>query len=399
MIMSACKVVTIKANHELYKKGEPATSIELVELEEVGNTIVAEKGRYMVGDQVLFIQPDYCLPDTPNFSEFYYPGGDASKSRLGSHGRIKAIKFNLSLAPDNNDPVYSYGIVRDLTPDVLKFIGREDELDKIIGITKWSEPEEKTSGGGVGGSADSAPFPEGLYKTDEENINNVWNTIKYPVELIGTQKIDGSSITSYCKQDSKGKWKAGICSRTLEKKLVYKKVVGFKKPTILQWIKKNIFRKEIDLRIFNLVPATSDFVVVGGPYLKLLEEYCKQYNEGISLRGELCGKGLRGSGNKNNPTVTETPHVEFYAADDIDNGIARRMGEHMFDALVGALGVKRCPILFTETFNSREEIEAKCQEMFDYFKSQKILIEGVVLKTLDGKWSAKLMNLEYDAKK
>jgi hypothetical protein len=30
---------------------------------------------------------------------------------------------------------------------------------------------------------------------------------------------------------------------------------------------------------------------------------------------------------------------------------------------------------------------------------KKILVEGVVLKSLDGSWSAKLMNLEYDAKK
>jgi hypothetical protein len=317
---------------------------------------------------------------------------------LGSNGRIKAIKFNLSVAADDNTPVYSYGILMEADKNLISLGEKDGQLDVVLGVTKWNEPEEKTTGGGISGTADSAPFPEGLYKTDEENINNLWNTVKYPVELIGTHKVDGSSITIYCKK-KKGEWKSGICSRTLEKKLFYKKVTGYKKPTVLEWIKKNILRMKIDLRIFELVPATSEFVVIGLQYLNKLEEYCKEYDKEISLRGELCGKGLRGSGNKNNPTVSEDPHVKFYAADSLEEGIARRMGEYTFNALTVALGITRCPVLFCDTFNSREEIEAKCQEMFDDFKSQKILIEGVVLKTLDGKWSAKLMNLEYDSKK
>jgi hypothetical protein len=403
--MSACKIVTVKAKHKLYKKGEPATSIELIELEEVGNTIVSQLDLYQVGDKALFIQPDYSIPETPFFSEYHYPDGDKAKSKLGSNGRIKAIKFNLSTAVDNNDPVYSYGILIPYSEfqkmkNYKASLADEEKLDEFLGVTKWSEPEEKSIGGGISGTADSAPFPQGMYKTDEENVNNLWNTLKYPVEIIGSQKIDGSSITIYCIKDKKGGWKSGICSRAWEKKLTYNKVVGVRKLSILEWIKKNIFRSKIDIRIFEEVEATSDFVVYGKPYLVRLEEYCKKNDMELVLRGELCGRGLRGSGNKNNPTVKEDPHVKFYAVDDIDiHGIAHRTGEVAFNVIMGALRFTRCPITFIKTFNSREEIEAKCQEIFDTFKNNKILIEGIVLKTLDGKWSAKLMNLEYDSKK
>jgi RNA ligase (TIGR02306 family) len=398
--MSACKIVTIKAKHKLFKKGEPATAIELVELEEVGNTVITGKDQYEVGDKVLFIQPDYSIPDTPFFSAYHYPDGDASKSRLGSNGRIKAIKFNLSVAEDNNDPVYSYGIIMDADQLIFKHADDEEKIDELLGVTKWNEPEEVSVGGGFTGPADAAPFPEGMYKTDEENINNLWNTLKYPVQLIGTHKVDGSSITVYCKKDKNLDWKSGICSRSQEKKLTYKKVVGMRRPSIIEWFKKYIFRKKLDLRIFNEVESTSEFIVYGKPYLNILERYCKLNNTEIALRGELCGKGLRGSGNKNNPTVKEDPHVKFYAIDNFDvHGRAYRVNEIAFDVLIGVLGFTRCPILFKDTFYSRQEIEAKCQEMFDHFAKSKILIEGVVLKTIDGTWSAKLMNLEYDSKK
>ncbi len=68
--MKACKIVTIKNKKKLFKGEEPAKTIELIELEEVGNTIVAQIDLYQIGDKALFIQPDYCIPDIPFFT-FY----------------------------------------------------------------------------------------------------------------------------------------------------------------------------------------------------------------------------------------------------------------------------------------------------------------------------------------
>jgi hypothetical protein len=50
--------------------------------------------------------------------------------------------------------------------------------------------------------------------------------------------------------------------------------------------------------------------------------------------------------------------------------------------------------VFNKEFNSRQEIEKVCE---NYFKEN--MIEGIVIKTLDSKFSAKFMSNRYDEKK
>ena len=219
--MSACKLVTVKKKISLFKGEEQANSIELIELEEVGNSIVSQIGLYQVGDKAIFIEPDYCLPDTSLFESFNRPNGDESKSKLGKQGRIKAIKFNLHVG--DGLPVYSYGILRPL--DLVKTWLKENGLNKeapyeiLLGIIKYEEPDDTKANLGGG----SKSMPEGMYKTDETNINNLWKQIQYPITLIGTQKIDGSSITLYSRYNNKDERISGICSRNYEKPLTIKK--------------------------------------------------------------------------------------------------------------------------------------------------------------------------------
>ena len=44
------------------------------------------------------------------------------------------------------------------------------------------------------------------------------------------------------------------------------------------------------------------------------------------LRGELCGKGLKGSGNINNPHKDDDPHILFYGVDywDTQSKLAKK---------------------------------------------------------------------------
>src|SRR5688572_3640403 len=116
--MEPVSIVTIKNKIPLFKKEEQANAIELIELEEVGFELVAQKDLYQVGDKAIYIQPDYCLPTQQGiiptkieafFEDFTKPGGDPKKSRLGSNGRIRAVKFNLHRGDDL--PVYSNGIL------------------------------------------------------------------------------------------------------------------------------------------------------------------------------------------------------------------------------------------------------------------------------------------------
>ena len=58
------------------------------------------------------------------------------------------------------------------------------------------------------------------------------------------------------------------------------------------------------------------------------------------------------------------------------------------------LGFTTVKEVFVKEFNSKEEILQECNQ---YFKEN--MIEGIVVRTLDSKFSAKIMNLHYDSMK
>ena len=119
----------------------------------------------------------------------------------------------------------------------------------------------------------------------------------------------------------------------------------------------------------------------------------------IALRGELNGMGLRGSGNKNNPSTKEVPNIKFYGADYITGGIAHPMDEANFSFMIRLFGLGRCPVYFTRTFRFKSDLVRHCNDIFQKEKDRGNLIEGIVVKTPDSNFSAKVMSLEYDSKK
>ena len=201
----AVNIIEVDEKLPLFKGDILADKVELIRLKNIGFDIVAQKGLYNKGEDVIYIQPDYCLPDTSLFGSYIRPNGDESKSMLGKiegkPRRIRAKKFNLSLSP-NGDPIYSNGILLPydevysyLYPVSSRPPDLEDKnLTELLGITKYEEPEYNTKNGLKLGQL-AGKFPESVYKTDEENIHNLWNHIEnkigYPVTLVGTEKIDG----------------------------------------------------------------------------------------------------------------------------------------------------------------------------------------------------------------
>ena len=391
-------IVTIKEKIQLYKGEEPANAIEIVTLEEFHFELISAKDRFQVGDKALLVEPDYNLPDTEFWKDWTAPGGDPKKSKLGSHNRIRAVKFNLHRG--DGMPVYSNGIL--LTIDEVQsecdrrnnlpsdpdgsarmFMSIESVIQYpgTLGIYKYEAPE-RNHGGNIKQGA-SREFPVGLYKTDEVNFNKVnWT---FPMHLVGQIKLDGSSISLYFKDG-----KAGICSRNLEKPITYLKKTGFDK-SWKAWF-WSLFG--YDRATYTEIESESEFVKVGKPYLDKLVQYCKLFRLNIALRGELIGKGAsNGSGNKNNPHANVEPQIVFFGADVYDK-TAERMDFLSFMSLIGDLGFKHPDIVFDKLFESREELLKTCES---YFANN--VVEGIVVRTLDGKLSAKCMNLEYDSRK
>lgn len=394
--MNPVQIVTIKNKIPLYKGEDQALNIEKIELEENGFSLVAGKDLYQVGDRAVYIQPDYSLSDIPLFDSFIRPGGDERKSRLGSNNRIRAVKFNLHTG--DNEPVYSVGILLPYM-EVKHYLNHPGSLDYVdlttaLGITKWEEPENTGKGGlKTNGGKE---FPSGVYKTDETNINNLWghleNKIGFPVNLIGTQKIDGSSISIIVDVDTK---EIKVGSRSLIKPEKISKVVGRRNMTWWEYF-KSYFGFKPDLLVREETENDDQFVVLAKPYIDKIREILNNggFEYSFILRGEACGQSWKGSGNKNNPNTKDEPKIYFYGVDDYRNGVAVKNDEDLFDIYMDILGFERCPVIFDKVFISREELENECRQ---YFKEN--MIEGIVVRTLDSKFSAKYMNDEYDSKK
>jgi len=399
--MKPVEIVTIKNKIQLFKKEDQATSVELIELEEVGYELIAQKDLYQIGDKAILIQPDYNVSDIPLFESYIRPNGDESKSMLGKvegkPRRIRAKKFTLSKEP-NGDPVYSNGILLPELEVRIYLCGKRkilltetnlgNNLTEELDITKYEEPEPNQKGGLKSGQTEGK-FPEGLYKTDEENINNLWNYIEkkigYPITLVGTEKVDGSSITiGVTPKLTEG----FICSRNLRKKLTIKKPIGKRNKNLFE---KLLFWKKFDLNIYQEIDNEDDFVKYGKPYLNKL----KSNHVNIILRGELNGGKLKGSGNKNNPASKEEANIKFFGMDKVNEyGDAIKLPYEVFRQHMNGLGFPTVKEVFCKEFNSKEELLNECN---NYFKQN--MIEGIVVRTLDSKFSSKIMNLEYDSKK
>lgn len=376
--MEAINILKVESKHKLFKKEEEANTVELINLEGVGFDLIVQKDLYQIGDLVVYIQPDYCVENNELFSEFIAPKGDMSKSYLGKineiPSRIRAKQFLLSKTP-NGKKLYSNGIVLPLNL-VQEFINKKYGYNKAsitdaskLGVYKYEEPIDDNS--------DLGEFPSGFYQTDEENINNIWGELKFPVFLIGTEKVDGSSVTISSKT---------ICTRNRSIKRYIKIQKGKRKRTFWEII---TFQKP-DLTIYDTVENNkSNFIKIGKQYQDLLislkaDEYV--------LRGELVGKGIQKS--SVNLNSKEELNIKFYGIDIIEHGITKRLcfDEFMYKASV--LNIPTVKVLFEDEFKSKEELIDTCEKIFEENKN----MEGIVIRD-EGDFSAKYMNNYYDSKK
>jgi len=401
------QIVTIKNKIPLFKGDEQANAIEKIEIEENGFSLVAQKDLYEIGDKAVYIQPDYSLSDIPLFESFIRPFGDPKKSKLGSNYRIRAVKFNLHTG--DLEPTYSVGILLPIleVETYLKTLGKTlisngyggfigicetEELVHILGITKWEEPDNTDNHGMKVRSG--KPLPSGVYKTDENNCNNLWGHIEkkigYPITLIGSIKCDGSSISLIVDNG-----KVTVGSRTYVKEEMISKVIGNREPTLWEKIKK-FFGYKPDLLIREMVENDDQFIVLAKPYIEKIKEKLNNENfpKKFILRGEANGQSWKGSGNKNNPDSKNQPNIKFYGMDDYSSGVAIKLDNNTFKIYMDIFGFETCKEIFKKEFNSREEIEKECK---DYFKNN--MVEGIVLRTLDSTFSAKFLSNEYDSKK
>jgi len=433
------EIVTITNLIPVFKEGVEANAIQVAKFSfengsECGFNVIAQKGLYEIGSKAVYIQPDYCLSENELFTSFIAPGGNPKKSRLGKQNRIRAIKFNFSF-DGSNDPIYSNGILLPLeevenflfegdnnycfysdmpSPDAY----RELDLAEELGVTKYEEPE--TAGSGL----TAGEFPSFMYKTDEQNINNIVEHVKKVInegqEIGITIKRDGSSHTTYFKLENDD-YISGVCSRSQEKKMDQTFVTDYLDSD------KNLYHRYFDretmtkgwycdeLELFKTDDEVKDFEAVTKEVKDswielatnsgLLERglaYCKEHGLQLAFRGEIIGQGLKGSGNKVNPDANEKQKLVLFGIDDLSEGFSKRINyssPHNLRDVSKILGIEYTDSMVVKP-NTYEELITICEDIFKNEEKEGRIIEGVVVRTMyTNDLSCKVMNLVYDSRK
>ena len=407
----------------IYKNGEEANAIQVARVEtadgeQLQYDIVVGKGLYSIGDSVIYIQPDYSIPQTNVFMEYHLPDGDASKCRLGKKGRVRAIKFNFQFKDDFN-PIFSCGIILPLIGEIKETVDNceDGDLQKAFNVTKYVSEDSLDASQPSGNAED---FPSFLYKTDETTIQNCKRNVDRCEDeiLIFSIKKDGSSLTQYYVDEET----QGVCSREQKKSLDQTYITGYKngdvvlhryfqKDTqVLGWFDdstQTFYTEEQAKELFNPIEiirkdAWVDTVNKHGYYKKFVD-YCKERNLKLALRGELIGQGNKGSGNKlNMDAKTSESDVYWFGVDDLTSGHSKRLhfaDEYNLKRIAEELNLKYAEPVLEGKF-TYAEIIAKCKEIFQEIQDRTgQIIEGIVIRTKNSnKLSCKYINPLYDSK-
>ena len=439
--MKPVEIVMVEKLIPIFKDGTEANAIQVARVKEIDGescefNIVVGKGLYEVGEKVVYIQPDYCVPDNDSFSEYWRPGGDEKKSRLGKKGRLRALKFNFQFE-GKTDPIYSNGIIIPvhivMTEEVvaesvrLELENQEFELQTLLGVTKYVADDSIEGSQNAG--LNQGDFPHFMYKTDEPRIENLKSHVNKcyneGIVLSGTLKRDGSSISLYCRRNpiSTEELSYGVCTRNQEKKLDQLVVTGYIGEGgvhLRQHFDKEKFTKgwmnDVTGEFFTTQEAQEKFLSIETEvcdswvdtvkkhgYLDKLIEYCTLHDMQLALRGELIGAGNKGSGNKlNEDAKNSESKVVWFGIDDLSSGHSERIdysSPYNLKNFCEACELEYTTEIFEGVFNYDMLIE-KCEHDFNVIKEKTgQIVEGIVIRSkYSNSMSVKYINNEYDSK-
>lgn len=317
-----------------------ADALELVTV--LGWQVVTRVGEAKLGDTVVYCEIDSMLPGDAEWLP------DAVKLRVAAQSdtsvyRIKTIKLRGEL---------SQGLLVPLPACLDADLVVGSDVTATLGIRKY----EPASFEGVGQLANSSrPFPSDvLDKTDENRVQSYPELMAKFVghNVVATVKMDGMSGTMLVHPDTK---EFLVCSRN--------------------------FVREFDAK------APFD------PYWYVAQKYniesALRANDHIALQGEVCGPGIQ----QNLLGLTDT---EFYVFNVIDIQHQRRLPHLAALAFCNDNGLRFVPVdtafgLPPESWTVNELLE-KAKGKYPGTKNER---EGLVLRSIDGSLSVKVINNDY----
>lgn len=151
---------------------------------------IVKKGEFAPGDQCVFFEVDSMLPiNDPRFA-FLADRGVKDRPDGSLAHRLKTMRMA---------GVISQGLVLPVTEFTRQELMMSPEmLQEQLGVTLYEPPASRWSLPGTR-PTNYGPFPHHLVmKTDSERVQNLkkhWDTIAHEYVWVGTEKIDGTSMT------------------------------------------------------------------------------------------------------------------------------------------------------------------------------------------------------------
>jgi RNA ligase (TIGR02306 family) len=315
---------------------ENADAIEVATI--LGWHCVVKKGEVEIGQPVVYFEVDSILPtDKPEFAFLEK-----------SHGRIKTIKLRGQISQGLALPLST------ITYQDLSVFNEDDDVTELLGVTKYEPPEPGCGGGANLGGRSRGNFPHFLHKTDEIRIQSVPGVLERHrgKKFYISEKIDGSSFTSYLNEDI-----FGICSRNLD-----------------------LMRDEdADGNIKNVFWKTA--VKIG------LEDRVRSLgNLNLGFQGELAGPGIQ----KNKYGLTDY-EIFFFNVYDIDEH--KYLDLHDFQCVIEGIGLRTVPILDVIELNHTVDQLVEMSKGSSILKPVKR--EGIIFRPIIEDFDPKLGRLSF----
>lgn len=234
-----------------------------------GWKVVDQKGKYEVGDMVVFCEIDSWIPHS--IAPFLSKGKTPKEYNSVEGAKLRTIRLRGALSQGLLLPVLQFDV---LGPCIFSYectwvkVVDGQDVSETLGIQKYEPPIPAQLAGTIKGN-----FPSFIPKTGAERVQNVRKEDMNGVWCV-TEKLEGSSMTCYAYDGE-----FGVCSKNVDLK---------RDPNNTFW--KTALKYDLENKMLNI-------------------------NKNFAIQGEVIGPGIQGN-------IYNLKDYEFYAFSlyDIDNG-------------------------------------------------------------------------------
>ena len=322
---------------------EGADKIELATIDG-WKVVVAKDVNHKVGDLIVYCEVDSFLPIEPEFE--FLRKSSYKKMSDGNEGfRLKTIKLRGQISQGLILPLKdAYVVFKRNTPNIDMDWFEGLDVTEMLNIIKYEPPIPAQLSGMVKGN-----FPSFLKKTDEERIQNLSKEFEsYRNEqFYVTEKLDGSSVTYYVKDEV-----FGVCSRNLD------------------------LLEDENNSMWKFASETG------------LRDRMVKLGKNIAIQGEIIGEGIQG-----NPYQRIGQTVKIFNGFDIDKYDYLSLDELL--GLVKTLEVKTVPILDLDFTLPKTIDELLLMAEGKSVLNLKTEREGLVIRSHDRKISFKVISNKF----